>query len=180
MQHERIYVHEKSENMLREKKYKSYHYCCNVMENVWKATNDFFLLFFHDYIFIIFLGREIARKRGNRNFERWEWNVGQLRVLLSSEFCKLLSIAHKWEDSNFSRERKSSLASHWKKKKFFGYEQKILFGTQNKNLYFFGSLSHVTLSFLQQCFYVHIRMNEKKTAIQHSSVEKAISCFYFL
>lgn len=39
------YVHEFIKNMLRtaEKKNKSYHHCCNVMENVWKATNDFFL-----------------------------------------------------------------------------------------------------------------------------------------
>lgn len=103
-----------------------------------------FFSFFSWLHFYYFLGREIARKRGNWNFERWEWNVGQLRVLLSSEFCKLLSIAHKWEDSNFSHERKSSLATHWKKNSLDMNKNSFRY-TKQKFIFFWFSLARYSL-----------------------------------
>jgi hypothetical protein len=141
----------KNQKICYEKKmYKSYHYCCNVMENVWKATNDFFL----DYIFIIFFLRE--RMRENWNFERWEWGCSTESVAQFWISQILIHCAFMRESKFLSREKnslKTQKNSLNMKKFFLIYKTKIFF-ILSRTL-----LSHFSSSVFM---FIFVWMKEKK------------------
>ena len=139
------YVHEKSENMLREKSIN----LIIIVVMSWKMSEKqqmiFFSSFFHDYIFIIFSDE---RKRENLNFERWEWccsteSVAQFWISQIHIHCAFMRKTHflSWEKNSLNM-------------------KKILFNIQNKNIFF---LSHTLLShFSSSVFmFIFVWMKEK-------------------